>query len=121
MFGGPGLDAAGAGFEKIGLTPGKQMATVAEVTNLAAAAALAAAGPGRFRLGPPLPRPLTVLTAVVGGALAAGSLAKLLTAPPPAVAQPATGAAEAGTGTVDKNYGAPPAQQKLPQDTMDKG
>src|ERR1019366_1701073 len=63
------------------------------LTNLAAAAALAAAGPGRFRLGPPLPRALTVIAAVTGGALAAGSLAKLLTARPAAgqagAAQPA--------------------------------
>jgi putative oxidoreductase len=141
-FGGPGLDAAGAGFEAIGLTPGKQMAAIAgatelggglltgagiadplgplaiigamsvasathrangplaakrgfelPLTNLAAAAALAAAGPGRFRLGPPLPRALTVIAAVTGGALAAGSLAKLLTARPAAgqagAAQPA--------------------------------
>jgi putative oxidoreductase len=34
-FGGPGLDAAGAGFESIGLTPGKQMAALAGVTELA--------------------------------------------------------------------------------------
>lgn len=31
---GPGLDAAGAGFEKMGLRPGKQMATLAAVSEL---------------------------------------------------------------------------------------
>jgi putative oxidoreductase len=136
-FDGPGLDAAGAGFESIGLTPGRQMAALAGVTelaggvltgagaadplgplaiagamsvaaaphratgplaanrgfelpltNLAAAAALAAVGPGRFRLTPPVPRALAALAAVTGGALAAGSLAKLFTAKP-AASQPA--------------------------------
>jgi putative oxidoreductase len=33
-FGGPGLDAAGAGFEAVGLKPGKHMATVAAATEL---------------------------------------------------------------------------------------
>jgi putative oxidoreductase len=105
-FGGPGLAKAAAGFERIGLAPGRQMAALAgaaepggglltvagaadpagplaiigtmavasathrangplardggfelPLTNLAAAAALAAAGPGRFRAGPALPRP----------------------------------------------------------------
>lgn len=128
-FGGPGLDQAGAGFEQIGLTPGKPMAalagatelggglltaagaadpagplaimgamTVASVThrasgplaanrgfelpltNLAAAAALAASGPGRFRLSPPLSRRLTAVISAGGALLAAGSLAKMLTA-----------------------------------------
>ena len=102
-FGGPGLDKAGAGFDRIGLTPGKPMAALAgatelggglltaagvadpagplaimgamtvasathrasgplaanrgfelPLTNLAIAAALAASGPGRLRLSPPL-------------------------------------------------------------------
>jgi putative oxidoreductase len=128
-FGGPGLERAGAGFDRIGLTPGKPMAalagatelgggvltvagaadpagplaiigamTVASVThrasgplaanrgfelpltNLAAAAALAAAGPGRFRVGPPLGRRLTTAAVAGGGVLAAASLAKMLTA-----------------------------------------
>jgi putative oxidoreductase len=128
-FGGPGLERAGAGFEQIGLTPGKPMAalagatelggglltaagvadpagplaiigamTVASVThrasgplaanrgfelpltNLATAAALAAAGPGRFRLSPPLGRRLTAVAVAGGALLAAGSLAKMLTA-----------------------------------------
>ncbi len=33
-FGGPGLDAAGAGFEKMGLRPGKTMATLAGASEL---------------------------------------------------------------------------------------
>ena len=130
-FGGHGLNATGAGFEAIGLRPGKQMAAVAgaselggglltaagiadplgpliligtmavasathrakgplganggfelPLTNLAAAAALAAAGPGRFSAGPRLSRPLAAAAAAVGAALAAGSLARLLTAKP---------------------------------------
>jgi putative oxidoreductase len=128
-FGGSGLDKAGAGFERIGLTPGKPMAALAgatelggglltatgvadpagplaimgamsvaatthrangplaanrgfelPLTNLAAAAALAAAGPGRLRLGPGLPRRLTVLGALAGGVMSAVSLTKMLTA-----------------------------------------
>ncbi|MFY9929490.1 MAG: DoxX family protein, partial [Streptosporangiaceae bacterium] len=104
IFGGPGLEKAGAGFHRIGLRPGRTMAVAAGVTelaggvltaagaadpagplaiigamsvaatthrangplssrggfelpltNLAAATALLAAGPGRFRLSPPLP------------------------------------------------------------------
>ena len=128
-FGGPGLERAGAGFERIGLAPGKPMAalagatelggglltvagvadpagplaimgamTVASVThrasgplaanrgfelpltNLAAAAALAASGPGRFRIGPSLGRRLTTVAVAGGALLAAGSLTKMLTA-----------------------------------------
>ncbi len=128
-FGGPGLERAGAGFDRIGLTPGKPMAalagatelggglltvagvadpagplaiigamTVASVThrasgplaaprgfelpltNLAAAAALAAAGPGRFRIGRPLSRRLTTAAVAGGAVLAAVSLTKMLTA-----------------------------------------
>jgi putative oxidoreductase len=128
-FGGPGLERAGAGFDRIGLTPGKPMAalagatelggglltvagvadpagplaiigamTVASVThrasgplaanrgfelpltNLAAAAALTAAGPGRFRIGPALSRRLTTAAVAGGAVLAAASLAKMLTA-----------------------------------------
>jgi putative oxidoreductase len=33
-FGGPGLERAGAGFERIGLTPGKPMAALAGATEL---------------------------------------------------------------------------------------
>jgi len=128
-FVGPGLDQAGAGFDRIGLNPGKPMAALAgatelggglltaagaadpagplaimgamtvastthrasgplaanrgfelPLTNLAAAAALAASGPGRFRLSPPLSRRLTAVIAAGGALLAAGSLAKMLTA-----------------------------------------
>ena len=129
-FGGPGLDKAGTGFDRIGLSPGKPMAalagatelggglltaagaadpagplaiigamTVASVThrasgplaanrgfelpltNLAAAAALAASGPGRrLRLSPPLNRRLTAVAGAAGALLAAGSLARMLTA-----------------------------------------
>jgi putative oxidoreductase len=128
-FGGPGLERAGAGFDRIGLTPGKPMAALAgatelggglltvagvadpagplaiigamtvasathrasgplaanrgfelPLTNLAAAAALAAAGPGRFRVGPPLSRRLTTAAVAGGALLAAASLTKMLTA-----------------------------------------
>ena len=128
-FGGPGLERAGAGFDRIGLTPGKPMAALAgatelggglltvagvadpagplaiigamtvasathrasgplaanrgfelPLTNLAAAAALAAAGPGRFRIGAPLSRRLTTAAVAGGAVLAAASLAKMLTA-----------------------------------------
>jgi len=47
----------------------------------ATAAALAAAGPGRFRIGPPLSRRLTTAAVAGGAVLAAASLAKMLTAP----------------------------------------
>src|ERR1700733_11504019 len=50
------------------------------LTNLAAAAALAAAGPGRVRIGPPLRRRLTTAAVAGGAGLAAASLAKMLTA-----------------------------------------
>jgi putative oxidoreductase len=128
-FGGGGLDKTAAGFEHIGLTPGRPMATIAGVTelgggvltiagvadpagplaimgamsvaatthrangplaanrgfelpltNLAAAAALAVAGPGRIRLSPPLRRELTALVVVGGAAMAAASVARMLTA-----------------------------------------
>ncbi len=131
IFGGPGLEKAGAGFDRIGLSPGKPMAAAAGITelggglltavgiadpagplaimgamsiaatthrakgplsakggfelpltNLAAAAALVAAGPGKFRLGPSLSRPLAAVAAAGGGLLAAGLLAKMLTAKP---------------------------------------
>jgi putative oxidoreductase len=128
-FGGHGLEKTAAGFEIMGLTPGKEMATLAgwtelggglltaagiadplgpvaimgamtvasathkdngplaanrgyelPLTNLAAAAALAVAGPGKMRMGPRLPKFL-VLAAVLGGGVVAGSsLAKLLSA-----------------------------------------
>jgi putative oxidoreductase len=144
-FGGSGLGRAGAGFERMGLTPGKPMAALAgatelggglltaagaadpagplaimgvmtvasathrangplaakggfelPLTNLAAAAALAATGPGRLSLGPRLPRPLVVAAAAGGGVLAAVSLAKLLAAPAPRPAEPARASAPQG-------------------------
>jgi putative oxidoreductase len=128
-FGGAGLEKVGAGFERMGLRPGKHMAAAAGVTelagglltaagigdpagplaiagamsvaatthrakgplnakggfelpltNLAAAVALAAAGPGKFRLGPSLPRPLAVAGMVGGGLLAAALVARMLAA-----------------------------------------
>ena len=54
------------------------------LTNLAAAATLAVVGPGKFRLGPALPRPLAVAGTVGGGLLAAGLVAVMLTAKPAA-------------------------------------
>ena len=151
-FGGPGLDRAGAGFDRIGLTPGKPMAALAgatelggglltvagvadpagplaiigamtvasathrasgplaanrgfelPLTNLAAATALAAAGPGRFRIGPPLSRRLTTAAVAGGAVLAAASLAKMLTAARDSVGtgqpQPAASAPDAAPDT----------------------
>ena len=132
-FGGAGLEKSGAGFERIGLRPGRFMAAAAGITelgggvltaagvadpagqlaimgamtvaatthrakgplnsrggfelpltNLAAAATLAVVGPGKFRLGPALPRPLAVAGTVGGGLLAAGLVAVMLTAKPAA-------------------------------------
>jgi len=147
-FGGPGLEKAAAGFERIGLAPGRQMAALAgaaelggglltvagaadpagplaiigtmavasathrangplardggfelPLTNLAAASALAAAGPGRFRLGPALPRPLTAAAAAIGGLLAIGTLVKMVKAAgaarAAAASTPAAGAEDA--------------------------
>jgi putative oxidoreductase len=143
-FGGGGLDRTAAGFHRIGLRPGKQMAAAAglselggglltaagiadpagplaimgtmavaatthrakgplsakggfelPLTNFAAAAALAAAGPGRYRLSPGLPRTLTA-GAIAGGALMAGGLvARMLTAEPAEPAAPVAPAAPA--------------------------
>lgn len=50
------------------------------LTNLAAAAALAAAGPGRYRLSPPAPRAVALAAATVGSALTGWSVWKLTTA-----------------------------------------
>ena len=154
-FGGHGLDKAGAGFEHIGLTPGKPMAafagatelggglltaagvgdpagplaiigamTVASathrasgplaanrgfelpLTNLATAAALAASGPGRLRLGPPLSRRLTTAVAAGGALLAAASLAKMLTA---ARAEPVSAATNTETGSTPEASAEPDA------------
>jgi len=138
-FGGPGLEKAAAGFERIGLAPGRQMAALAgaaelggglltvagaadpagplaiigtmavasathrangplardggfelPLTNLAAASALAVAGPGRFRAGPALPRPLAAAAAAIGGLLAIGTLVKMVKAAGAAGAAPAS-------------------------------
>ena len=139
-FGGGGLDRTAAGFHRIGLRPGPQMAAAAgmtelggglltaagiadpagplaimgtmavaatthrakgplsarggfelPLTNLAAAAALAAAGPGRFRLGPALPRPLAAGATAGGALLAAGLVARMLTAKPARPGEPRPG------------------------------
>ena len=142
-FHGPGLEGAGALFEKNGLAPGKQMATAAAATEitgglltvtgiawpagpLAVAGAmtvaaahnregglmairggvelpvayatlaltLAAAGPGKYRIGPSLPGKLTALGALAGGAVAGALIARMVTAKPPAVEEPAPAPAE---------------------------
>jgi putative oxidoreductase len=49
---------------------------------------LAAAGPGKYRLGGPLPGKLTALGALAGGALAGALIARMLTAPEPEPAAP---------------------------------
>jgi putative oxidoreductase len=136
MFNGPGLDKAGAGFEKNGLTPGRQMAMAAAATEmaggvltvtgiadpagplaiagamgvavghnragglmaarggvelpvmyLALAATLAATGPGKYALGPRLPRGL-VAVGVIGGAAAAGAMIAKMVTSTPAIASP---------------------------------
>jgi putative oxidoreductase len=130
-FHGPGLDGAGAMFEKNGLAPGKQMAAMAAATEIAGglltvtgiadpagplavagamsvaaahnrkgglmavrggielpvsyttlALTLAAAGPGKYRLGRSMPGKLTALGVVAGGALAGALIARMLTAVP---------------------------------------
>jgi len=136
-FGGRGLEGTAAGFERIGLRPGKAMAALAganefgggiltatgiayplgpivivgtmaiastthrakgplmsdggfelPLTNLAAAAALAVAGPGKLRLGPNL-SPRLVRRAVLVGAVLGGVSAYQLLNPRPAVEAPA--------------------------------
>lgn len=135
-FGGRGLDATAAGFESMGLRPGKAMAVLAGASelgggvltatgigdplgplaitctmavasvshrkqgplamnrgfelpliNLALAVGLMSSGPGRFRLGPRLPRSLIRLSAGGGIVLAAVSLAQMLRAEPAATAE----------------------------------
>ena len=80
------------------------------LTNAAAAAALAAAGPGRFRLGPRMPRGLTVAAAIGGGILLAGSVAKLLSPARPQDDQPdiqpfRSATETAGNGQVTRTVG----------------
>jgi len=65
------------------------------LTNLATAATLAAVGPGRFRVGPSLPRPLALAAGVGGGLLAVGLVARMLTAASAAPANPANAAGQA--------------------------
>ncbi len=130
-FHGPGLEGAGAMFEKNGLAPGRQMAAAAAATEIAGGAltitgfaypagplavagamavaaahnrkgglmavrggvelpvsyatlalTLAAAGPGKYKLGPSLPGKLTALGALAGGALAGALIARMVTAVP---------------------------------------
>lgn len=145
-FHGPGLEGAGAMFEKAGLAPGKRMATMAATTEIAGglltvtgianpagplavagamsvaaahnrkgglmaarggvelpvsyvtlALTLAATGPGKYRIGPPLPGKLTALGAIAGGALAGALIARMVTATPPAEEEAAPAAAQPGT------------------------
>jgi putative oxidoreductase len=65
------------------------------LTNLATAATLAAVGPGRFRVGPSLPRPLALAAGVGGALLAVGLVARMLTAASAAPATPANVAGQA--------------------------
>jgi putative oxidoreductase len=136
-FHGPGLEGAGALFEKNGLAPGKQMATAAAATEitgglltvtgiaypagpLAVAGAmtvaaahnrqgglmavrggvelpvayatlaltLAAAGPGKYKIGPSLPGKLTALGVLAGAAAAGVLIAKMVTSTPPPAGEP---------------------------------
>jgi putative oxidoreductase len=64
--------------------------------NLAAAAALAVAGPGKMRMGPRLPKFLAIAAVLGGGAVAGTSLAKLLSAESADGAGDAAQPAEAG-------------------------
>ena len=82
------------------------------LTNLAVAATLAAAGPGKFRIGPSLPRPLALAGAVGGGLLAAGLVAKMLTATPPAPANPA---GQAESAVQAESAGQPSPQATAPR------
>jgi putative oxidoreductase len=56
------------------------------LTNLALAVGLLSSGPGRWRLGPRLSKPLTRISTVAGLAMAAAALSQLLRAKPPAPA-----------------------------------
>jgi putative oxidoreductase len=136
-FHGPGLEGAGALFEKSGLAPGKHMAATAATTEIVGglltvtgiadpagplaiagvmtvaaasnrrgglmairggielplsyatlALTLAVTGPGKYRLGRPLPSRLTFLCAAAGGALAGALIARMLSAPEPEPAEP---------------------------------
>lgn len=54
------------------------------VSYLTLALTLAATGPGKYRIGPSLPRALTALGVIGGAAAAAAIIAKMVTAQPPA-------------------------------------
>lgn len=143
-FHGPGLEGAGAMFEKNGLAPGKQMAAAAASTEIAGglltitgianpagplaiagamsvaaahnregglmavrggvelpvayttlALTLAATGPGKFRIGPSLPRKLTALGVIAGGAVAGALIARMVAAKAAAVFEEEEAAAAA--------------------------
>jgi putative oxidoreductase len=143
-FHGPGLEGAGAMFEKNGLAPGKQMATAAAATEITGglltvtgfaspagplaiagamtvaaahnrqgglmavrggielpvsyatlALTLAAAGPGKYKIGPSLPGKLTAIGAIAGGVLAGALIASMVTAKQPASEEPAPAAPSA--------------------------
>ncbi len=144
-FHGPGLEGAGALFEKNGLAPGRQMATAAAATEIAGgvltitgiaypagplaiagamsvaaghnregglmavrggvelpvsyltlALTLAAAGPGKFKIGPSLPGKLTALGVLAGGAAAGALIAKMVSAKQAIAEEPAPAPAPAG-------------------------
>jgi putative oxidoreductase len=72
------------------------------LTNLAAAAALVASGPGKYRVGPSLPGPLAAVGAAAGGVAVAALLTKMLTHKPEvpapvAASQPGPAAAPSET------------------------
>jgi putative oxidoreductase len=153
-FGGHGLEATSAGFESIGLRPGKAMAGLAgaselggglltatgiayplgpvvligtmaiasathrakgplmanggyelPLTNVAVAAALAAAGPGKLRLGPNLSPRLVRRAVVIGALLGGASVYQLLNARPPevpaSVAESAADSEDAESGSTE--------------------
>jgi putative oxidoreductase len=85
------------------------------LTNLATAATLAAIGPGKFRIGPSLPRPLALAATVGGGLLAAGLVARMLTAAPVAPASPASPAEPANSIGQAESAGQPSTQAATPR------
>jgi hypothetical protein len=85
------------------------------LTNLATAATLAAIGPGKFRIGPSLPRPLALAATVGGGLLAAGLVARMLTAAPVAPASPASPADPANSAGQAESAGQPSTQAATPR------
>jgi hypothetical protein len=92
-FNGPGLDGIGAVFEKNGLSPGREgglMANRGGVELPVAYLTLAAAGPGKYKVGPALPAKLAAAGFLLGGAAAGALIGKMLTSKP----APAEAAAE---------------------------